>query len=219
MEALRLAGLPEPDARLALFDLSVVEIHNQVIFPAMQSAANVSPLAPKGARGRSMYDTGVQSLRSLLLPKGWSIAESDNVARTVQRDRGIAIVFSKGNASTGLHGLTGSLTTRWPKGSAAFSNARSIPPSGLESVDPSDFNWFPKKNDRVEWELWYLLYYPTESEIRLELSAPTWQDTAGYPRGWNNHDRILFPPIPTNPNAEIDDEEDAQIPDVPVEEL
>lgn len=183
------------ELRLADFDLSISEIHNRVIYAGMQAAAAVSPLAPKGASGRHAHDYCVAALRSVLLAKvGWEIDEDDFVARTVHREKRIAIVVTGGNEFTGLPGTDRDFTSRWPKGARAFAGAPTNQQMGFDDVDASDFDWGPRENDPdIDWRLWYLVHYRNKYDmVQLELSAPGHLDDSGYPRSWV--ERIILPP-------------------------
>lgn len=182
------------ESRLMDFNLSISEIHNIVIRAAVQAADAVSPLAPKGAPGRHAHDYCVAALRSVLLMKdGWEIDEDDFVARTVNRNKRIAIVVSGGNEFTGQAGTDRDFTTRWPKGTRAFAGAPTNQQMGLDDVDGSGFDWGLRENDPdVDWRLWYLVHYRTKNYVLIELSAPGHLDDAGFPRSWV--ERIFLPP-------------------------
>jgi len=206
------------DDRLAPFDLTVADVHQRVIVPGLQAAGGVSPLAPPGASGRHAHDGYVVGLRGLLLPRGWVAAQGDNVARTVHRERQIAIVVAGGNEYTGRVDGANYLTTAWPKGSRAFAGAILPSQDGFDSLDISDFDWGTDQADGGEWELWYLLIHPTSDEVRVELSAPTRRDRGGFLRGWTQ--RIVMPSYvigQVNLDETTDRDDDGRgEPDVPV---
>ncbi|OBK59447.1 hypothetical protein A5656_14570 [Mycobacterium gordonae] len=182
------------EQRLVEFDLTISDIHDRIIYAAIQAADAVSPLAPKGAPGRHAHDYCVAALRSVLLAKsGWEIVEDDFVARTVHRKKRIAIVVASGNELTGIPGTDSDFTTKWHKGSRAFAGAPTNQQMGFDDVDGSGFDWGLRENDpSMEWRLWYLLHYRTKDSVRLELSAPGHLDDAEFPRSWI--ERILLPP-------------------------
>ncbi len=201
--------------RLAEFDLSVAEIHDHVVRAGLDAANRVSPLAPPGAAGRHAYDAYVTALRALLVPRGWVPVQGDNVARTVHRERQIAILVSGGNEFTGRLDGANYLTTAWPKGSCAFAGAILPSQGGFDTLDDSGFDWGDDQQEDPEWAVWYLLHHRTETEVRLELSSPTRQDERDFPRGWL--DRIILPPF-TLGQVHLDEEHDGTggEPDVPV---
>lgn len=205
------------DDRLAEFDLNVAEVHDHVVRAGLQAASSVSPLAPPGAAGRHAHDGYAAGLRGLLIPRGWEIEQKDMVARTVHRQRRLAILISGGNEFTAMLGGANYLTSAWPKGNRALAGAILPRQDGFEAVDSSDFNWGSSAHDDPEWVVWYLLHYHTATEVRLELSAPTRLDDRGFPRGWTN--RIILPPYILGQVQIDDDQDDDDIggePDVPV---
>lgn len=182
------------EQRLLEFDLTIPDIHDRIIYAATQAADAVSPLAPKGARGRHAHDYCVAALRSVLLSKrGWEIVEDDFVARTVHRKKRIAIVVAGGNEFTGIPGTDSGFTTMWPKGSRAFAGAPTNQQMGFDDVDGSGFDWGLRENDpSMEWRLWYLVHYRSKTSVQLELSAPGHLDGADFPCSWV--ERIFLPP-------------------------
>ena len=204
------------DDRLAEFDLSTAEIHEHVVRAGLDAAEGVSPLAPPGAGGRHAHDAYVSALRGLLIPRGWVIVQGDNVARTVHRERQIAILVSGGNEFTGRFDGANYLTTAWPKGRCAFRGAILPVQEGFDSLDESGFNWGDSQQDDPEWVVWYLLLHRTEQEVRIELSAPTRLDEGDFPRGWL--DRIILPPFVLGDlRLDVDRHDDiGGEPDVPV---
>jgi hypothetical protein len=217
--------MPEPyvahdrnvEDALAEFDLSTADVHDHVIRAALLAADNVSPLSPPGAGGRHAHDASVAALRGLLLPRGWVEVQHDNVARTVHRERGIAIIVASGNEFTGVANGANHLTTAWPKGSAAFAGAIIPIQDGLDAVDGSGFDWGMDEAADVEWTVYYLLYHRADDEVRVELSAPSRIDDSGFPRGWASR-RIMLSPYLTQQFYSDDDEGDSgpEEVDVPV---
>jgi len=183
------------DQRLADFDLTIADVHDKIIFAATQAADAVSPLAPKGAPGRHSHDYCVAALRSvLLLKEGWEIDEDDFVARTVNREKRIAIVVAGGNEFTGIPGTDADFTTKWHKGARAFAGAPTNLQMGLDDIDGSGFDWgLREKDPSMKWRLWYLVHHRVNKNlVRLELSAPGHLDDAEFPRSWV--ERIFLPP-------------------------
>jgi len=204
------------DDRLASFDLSVAEIHEHVVRAGLQAAGGVSPLAPPGAGGRHAHDAYVSALRGLLVPRGWVPVQGDNVARTVHRERRVALLVSGGNEHTGRIDGANYLTTTWPKGNRALAGAILPVQEGFDLFDDSGFDWGEDQQSDSEWVVWYLLHHRTDSEVRLELSAPTRLDEHDFPRGWIN--RIILPPYVPGQLHLDDDHDDStdEAPDVPV---
>jgi hypothetical protein len=214
------------EQRLLEFDLTISDIHDRIVYAATQAADAVSPLAPKGAPGRHAHDYCVAALRSVLLSKrGWEIEEDDFVARTVNRQKRIAIVVAGGNEFTGMRGTDTDFTTKWHKGSRAFAGAPTNQQMGFDDVDGGGFDWGLRENDpSMEWRLWYLLHYRTKDSVQLELSAPGHLDDAEFPRSWV--ERIFLPPYILGrsdagrlpPSRDDDDRNDGAAPvDVPVQ--
>lgn len=204
------------DSLLAEFDLTVAEVHDYVVRAGLQAAGGVSPLAPPGACGRHAHDGYVAGLRGLLVPRGWEIAQQDMVARTVHRERQLAIIVSRGNEFTAEPGGSRYLTTAWPKGSRALAGAILPRQDGFELVDDSGFNWGSDAREDSEWVVWYLLHHQTATEVRLELSAPTHLDGSDFPCNWSS--RIILPPYILG-QVQLDEDRDDDIggePDVPV---
>lgn len=208
-----------PDGALAHFGLSVAALHERVVRPAAIAAKEVNPLSSRTAAGTRMNDDCIAGLRGLLLggQSSWTIAEKDGVARTVHLDRKLAIVPAAGNEMTGIDYGKRSLTSKNPKGPAAFSEAVISDAVGFESVDESGFDWKVDPERDEKWVLWYLLHHRTENEVRLELSAPAYLDGSRFPRGWAP--RIIIPPCSLNDvdlTVGSDDFEDGGDIDVPV---
>lgn len=207
----------DADEALRTFDLSTGVLHDDVIGRAVRNVRGVDPLSPRGAAGRRMHDECVAGLRNHLVPQGWIVREEDGVARTVNTERSLAIVCAGGNEFTGLRAHGSSVTTAWPKGDAAFAHAHMDEPEGLESVNGDDFGRFVRRRS-AEWRLWYLLYRQEGGEFRIELSAPTYRDSAGFFRGWAP--RILVDPYTDEGGFDLDVHSDPDpAPDVPVFEL
>lgn len=212
----------DPDQHLSIFDLTVAELHEQVVRPAAFAAERLKALGSRTGPGSQMNEFCIHGLRNLLLDKeGWKIVQDDGVSRTVNLDRRIAIVPSAGNHLTGVEFGQG-LTSKNPKGPAAFSHAKVVEAHGLETVESCHFDWKVKQAEEPKWDLWYLLHFRVDDEVRLELSAPSYLDGSRYPRGWMP--RIILPPCPmvpvdpmapTGPVAGVDDDDDGDI-DVPV---
>lgn len=216
--AIRLLDEPdEVDAELEIFGLSTSVVHEYVIQRAVTSGAEVDPLSPPGAASRRMYDESVAGLRSYLIPAGYTIHQSDNVARTVDTTRGVAIVCARGNGFTGIGGATRHLSTEWPKGPAAFNRAVRHEPVGLDSLGTVDFGAVLRNSAPTDWKLWYLLSRREGDIVRIELSSPTHLDSRRFPTGWDN--RIIIPPYELGEDAFDGDIDEGPIPYVPVVEL
>lgn len=204
--------------RLAEFDLTATEVHDYVIRGGLQAARGVSPLAPPGAAGRHAHDWYVTGLRSLLVPRGWKVEQKDGVARTVHQERQLAILIAGGNEFTAQLDGANYLTTAWPKGNRALAGAILPQQAGFETIDGSGFDWGADPNDEPKWVVWYLLHFQTDTEVRLELSAPTRLDESDFPRGWV--ERIILPTYmlgQVNLDEDRDDNDDTGgEPDVPV---
>jgi hypothetical protein len=143
----------------------------------------------------------------------------DTPARTVHRERQLAILIAGGNEFTGQPGGANYLTTAWHKGDRALAGAILLRQDGFELVDGSDFDWGADQQDDPEWVVWYLLHYRTESEVRMELSAPTRLDDSDFPRGWI--ERIIMAPyvlgqVHLDDEVDGDDDDSGGEPDVPV---
>ncbi|MBF6328749.1 hypothetical protein [Nocardia transvalensis] len=198
---------PQPNP-LQRFNLTQAEVHDRIIRPAVHDAENANPLSPPGTPGQRMHQAAVAFLRELLIPRDWKIDQNDGVARTVNPERGLAIVVAAGNEFTGLAGTDDELTTKWPKGHCALAKTRCVA-DGFDAIDPD----FPASDTAVGlWDVWYLLHRPDADEIRIELSAPTYLDKSKYPRGWR--ERIILDPLDLTPTVDIDpgpdDEDDDQ---------
>ena len=219
--AIRLLSEPEDaEAELNLFGLSTSVVHEKVIQRALSSGAEVDPLSPPGAVSRRMYDESVAGLRSHLIPSGYEIHQLDNVARTVDARRGVAIVCARGNGFTGVAAGSRELSTEWRKGPAAFNRAALHEPVGLDSLGTVDFGAALRNASTSDWKLWYLLSRRDGNKVRVELSSPTYLDSRHFPTGWDN--RIILPPyeLPADSiDVDIDEGPEGLIPDVPVFEL
>ncbi|MFJ6096922.1 hypothetical protein [Williamsia muralis] len=206
----------DPNPALAAFDLSVAEVHERIVRPAIIAVEDVNPLSPLSAPGTRMNDEMVARLRGVLLPKyGWELDKlNDGVSRSVNLDHRIAIVPATGNEGTG-HFQRG-LTTKNPKGSAAFTAALKFESAGFEAIDPSGYDWKVRAtNDNVQWKLWYLLHRRQGNKVYLELSAPDHLDDSGFPRGWRT--RISIPTFEIGePDIDVFDGNDDGDPDIDV---
>ena len=101
-------------------------------------------------------------LRERLSELGWSMDDPHNVARAISPDGSLAIVFARGNSSTGIMG-SGPVISEKGRGSRSAFGQMIIP--GLE----------PKLESG---NVWYLVGYydAVEQEIRSELSLPRFID-------------------------------------------
>ncbi|MFN3539583.1 hypothetical protein CH262_13880 [Rhodococcus sp. 05-2255-1e] len=206
----------DPDHVLAVFDLTVAELHERVVRPAVIGASKVSWLSSRAAVGNRMNEEVIAGLRALQLRKrGWELDKlNDGVSRIVNLSSQIAIVPATGNEKTGQP-LAG-VTTKNRKGSAAFTGAAKLEAVGFEAVDKSGFDWkVSPPEDDVRWILWYLLHSKQGNKVYLELSAPGYLDEQGYPRGWMP--RIAIPPYEiVDPELDEPDESDEDDVDIPI---
>lgn len=223
MQTLKLVSPGSPLERLADFDLTVDDVHQRVLGAALSAKTNTNPLAMRSAPGTNAHGAALEGLRSIVCPKGWELDQKDGVPRTVHRARRLAIVVATGNELTGFEQETLRVTTKWPKGPAAFNRAEMFDDEGFESVDPTGNSWGQKRDDSVEeWTLWYLLFHIEGKSVRAELSQPSYLNGSNFPQGWLN--RIIIPPYAIEESASIGNAADAAPdndlrPDVPVEEI
>ncbi|WP_375504890.1 hypothetical protein [uncultured Jatrophihabitans sp.] len=169
-------------------------------------------LFPRGAAGQVRYLHTVQALRSGFVHDGWTADDSDGVARTVHRGRGIAIVTAAGNELTGLpsHLFRKQPRTKWPRGeqteAAVRTNVEQLSlfrvPGTAEVATPQVVTWI-------------LLQFAAETEVRSELSLPDHVDARGFVTHWSR--RFILPPLSNEggPDDDFGDEGGDIVIDVP----
>ncbi len=152
-------------------------------------ARTYTALDPPNMQGMARYSRTVRWLREQLLPLGWSYDCPRNLARTVSRDRQVALIATLGDAGTALPHVRPS--TRYEKGVATI---EAVSRNFLQLSLPIDLgDDEPVDADVDGFATWILLYDVTETEIRAELSLPD-SMVDGYIDTWL--ERIILPPIP-----------------------
>ncbi len=212
--ALELVSAPSGDAvaDLERFDLSVAEVHDQVLARSIDAARAVSSLAPRSFRGQTRNAVAVIGLRELLLGRGWESDDDQGVARVIHRERGISVVVVTGNPATGQPTARGGRgpSNKWPRG-----------PLTREAIeDNGELALFEMAGSAADatttplLQTWFLLMHADKTEVRVELSRPD-HFTDRFVDHWGK--RIILPALPTGaPGDDLDTDDDGDIPDVPV---
>lgn len=183
-----------------------------------------TPFHPPAYPGVSQWAETVAASRELLIPRGWSYSDANNLSLVISPDEKVAVAVSTGDDNTGRSEYRyGEIQprTKHPKGSEMRSAVEANEPTTLFDVATGE----PVKRE-VDLDLnrlrtWVLLLAMIEQEIRYELSLPKRQDKEGYVCEWS--ERIIFPAIaidslPSRNDDQDDDGGTAGI-DVPVERI
>ncbi len=165
-----------PAERVANSDFESADSRLSVLLPGLTSSILIEAVVAAyestvnsdngfgatNCHGSLFYQFGTMELRERLSELGWSMDDPHNVARAISPDGSLAIVFARGNSSTGIMG-SGPVISEKGRGSRSAFGQMIIP--GLE----------PKLESG---NVWYLVGYydAVEQEIRSELSLPRFID-------------------------------------------
>lgn len=175
-------------------------------------------LDPKSAPGWEAWRWTVRRLREILIPRGFTWLDRDNLPLVVNPKTGVAIAVATGDTATGKADPKLWPTTKYPRGPTAH---RYIAVNRLLRLP---FDWdnevapMPAPIDD-ELVTWLLLIHSTEKAVRAELSLPSKVDENGYIVEWE--ERLILNPVSLDEESDPmtdsrhDDEGDEAL-DVPV---
>jgi hypothetical protein len=181
----------------AKFGFNAAFLRDNVVARAAAAARSYAGgLYPPAAPGTVRWLHSVASTGEALAALGYERDDTDQIAKVIHEERGLAIVCAAGNALTGVpYLLTRKYpTTKWPKGErTANAVARN---SQLTFFDELD-----EDHDRElrPLETWILLQYADQDEVRAELSLPASINARGYITDWR--ERYILPPLSNDGGA------------------
>jgi hypothetical protein len=162
---------------------------------------------PPMARGLTRYFRTVRVLREGTAARGWRRDNPRNLARAVSPDREHAIVATLGDARVGDPDAMPS--TKYDKGTTIIEAiGANVQLALFDLPTPTD-----KDTEDPSITTWVLLYHIAEDEIRYELSLPV-ESTGGFISRWR--ERIIFPPLPREPELDVTSTEDEFVPDIDI---
>lgn len=166
------------------------------------SKSNCTIFDTKGKPGYIQWNDTNSTLRSLTKNKGWKTYQEGGIEGIISEDGRIRIIPSSGNAATGNPNQPASNKNRKGEGCIKMFKA---------DVQGDFWHGFPEIiDDMDEVETFVLLYYNDDKELRTELSKPSFIDSKGKIKTWE--ERIILksqklndpnPTVETEPNVEI----------------
>lgn len=132
---------------------------------------------PIAYRGQRMWGEAVYSLREGLLAHGWEAETLLGVDLVIERRRGIAIIVTAGDGSSGTHYIP----------QVRYERREVIQRLVNGEID----SLFDSVRTRPEWEIWFLLHFLTGQTLRGELSRPSEVNNTGWVTSWA--ERIILP--------------------------
>lgn len=170
-----------------------------------------TPHHPSNAPGTFLYLELVRSMRDILVPNGWELAE-ESLSFTFNNDLSIALAVSSGNTHAGDPMRSPSF--KYPRGpatqAAVSGNANQL---GLFDRDPRFTEYAvpatPKRVDFEKFKTWWLLHHvdPGKGVMRAELSLPIKIGNSGETDRWES--RIILDPIPFDEEPDTNRLDDA----------
>lgn len=138
------------------------------------SKSNSTAFDTKGQAGYIQWNDTNCKLRLLTQNLGWQIYQENGIEGIISHDKKIRIIPSSGNAATGNPNQQAS--NKNPKGEGCIKLIDKGKQGNL-------FTGFPKQ-DIEKIETYILLYYTNDTELRMELSKPSFIDTHGKIKAW-----------------------------------
>jgi hypothetical protein len=187
---------------------------HQAVVSGEHARARCTEHHPKSARGFSTWSEIVRTLRDLLVPRDWTIDNTDNYPTVVSPDGRTAIAVSSGDRGTGNPSLTP--TTKHSKGRAT-----------RDAVKSNQLDLFPVTVSAIgaaqpgALKTWILLVNRRRSGdkkfVMSEISLPGSITDEGWIATWDA--RYILPEIELDSDpspAYPDDADEGQDYDVPV---
>jgi hypothetical protein len=203
-----LGSLDPEQSMVEIFGFDEDKLSDTVVARASAVSRSYSDgLYPVGAGGIVRYLHSVAALREGFAHLGYEPDNGGQVARTVHRERGVAIVVAAGNDLTGVPFSVARKhpTTKWPKGERI-----------LAAVEENNAQFalfdMPGQDETEKPELtlttWILLQRATEEKVWSELSLPSQISGNGFVTDWRR--RFLLPIVPNVGGAlfELDQDEE-----------
>jgi hypothetical protein len=179
--------------RLAELGLNAL-IFTQAIQRGQAIAAGYTPNHPAICRGISQWGEIVAAIRDqlVLVHRGWTRLDQDNLPLTVNPTRTIAISVSTGDENTGIADATPSTrSTKGPRtADAVIVNALQLELFGNVPLKPEELK--KESNGVMTWIFLFHRDVKTQ-ETRFEFSRPVKMDSEGYVDVWA--ERIIFPAL------------------------
>lgn len=188
--------------------LKELGISSNVLIEACKSGvlsrSNSTAFDTKGQPGYIQWNDTNSKLRLLTHNQGWEVYQENGIEGIISKDKKIRIIPSSGNAATGNPNQPAS--NKNPKGEGS-----------IKLIDKGKqgniFTGFPEQ-DVEEFETYILLYYANDKELRMELSKPSFIDTHGKIKAWE--ERLILPKQSLNDIEIMPEETNEDEIDIPV---
>lgn len=196
------------DFREVELRLKELGINSDVIIEACKSGvlsrSNSTSFDTKGQPGYIQWNDTNSKLRLLTHNHGWKVYQENGIEGIISHDKKMRIIPSLGNAATGNPNQPAS--NKNPKGEGS-----------IKLIDRGQqgniFTGFPEQ-DIEAFETYMLLYYANDNELRMELSKPSFIDTKGKIKAWE--ERLILPKQSLNDIEIIPEEINEDKIDIPV---
>lgn len=180
------------ERRVAALGLSI-DILLDAVRAGFTGRSSCSELDPPMYPGQTMWAHTVRRLRQGTAPIGWKPDNSNNYCVALSPE-GVAIAVATGDANTGRPDATPS--TGSPKGPCTV-EAIAVNQLALDLKLPGEEAAI-ELPEVIQRQIWLLLIYLDQSEVRAELSLPLRLDEQDRVTGWR--ERIILPSVDFDPN-------------------
>lgn len=164
------------EARLSELGLDGTKPLVEAVLYGAAAARNTTDLHPAGYRGIRMWAEATEYLRHELRPS-WEPLTDGGVDLVVNRERGVAISVTKGDAATASRTMQPQV--HYDRGEA------------VQRLVNGSYDTLFARGRRPEWEMWFLLHFLQPETCAAELSRPSGIGVDGAVTGWA--ERILLP--------------------------
>jgi hypothetical protein len=174
------------EARLRRLGLPGSEVLVQAIEAGEAAARSVTAYHPAPYRGNRLWAEATAFLRFSLEPR-WEpefVAGADIV---VERERGAAIIVTKGDGATGDPSFEPQVS--YERGEV------------IQTLVNGSLDTLFTAGSRPEWEVWFLLHNLQKDSCPAELSRPLGVDRRGWVSGWES--RVLLPTTGHGPSGDV----------------
>jgi hypothetical protein len=164
------------EARLSELGVEGTKPLVEAVLYGAAAARNTTDRHPTSYRGIRMWAEATEYLR-FVLPEPWEPLTDGGVDLVVNRERGIAISVTKGDAATASRTMPPQV--HYDRGEA------------VQRLVNGSFDTLFARGRRPEWEVWFLLHFLQPESCAAELSRPRAIDADGSVTGWA--ERVLLP--------------------------
>ncbi len=219
MDAATVKVVKEPsEVERRLLELGLdIDVLHEALRAGLAEAATCTPNDPPGFGGLLAWGRTVRRLRELLIPRGWRRTNLRRLAAVVNPDVEVpvAVAVSTGDERTGLDGSSAP-QTRYAKGpawsAAVAENCGQLSFQPIPGMEPEAVE--DDEDEGLNRVTLVLMFYVDAKETRCELSIPADMGPDSKLDTWA--ERILLPPIPREPEPNVEAMPPPQPIDVPV---